>query len=138
MCVLQFFCDEHFLYTTFLGPYLPKDRPITVVDAGANIGLASILYSQVINFNGEVLAIEANPSTLQVRALEPVPLHSCTLKWPCVPAKFLFTASSTVSKHTLSLLHVLALHQGVLQFPTAALGLFFAVGSPSQYQYDGL
>lgn len=66
-CALQFFCDEHFLYTTFLGPYLPKDRPVTVVDAGANIGLASILYSQVINFNGEVLAIEANPSTLQVR-----------------------------------------------------------------------
>jgi hypothetical protein len=63
---MQFFCAEHFLFATFLGPYLPKGRPVTVVDAGANIGLASILYSQVINFNGEVLAIEANPSTLEV------------------------------------------------------------------------
>lgn len=40
-----------------------------VVDAGANIGLASMLFSQVINFNGEILAIEANPSTLEVRVL---------------------------------------------------------------------
>lgn len=63
---MQFFCAQHFLYTTYLGPYLPKDRPTTVVDAGANIGLASILYSQIINFDGEVLAIEANPSTLDV------------------------------------------------------------------------
>lgn len=65
---MQFFCAEHFLYTSLLGPYLPKGRPVTVVDAGANIGLASILYAQIINFNGEVLAIEANPSTLEVRA----------------------------------------------------------------------
>ena len=64
---MQFFCQSHFLYTTFLGAYLPKNRPAVVVDAGANIGLASILFSQVINFNGEVFSIEANPSTLEVR-----------------------------------------------------------------------
>jgi hypothetical protein len=64
---VQFFCDENFLFTTFLGPYIPKDRPTTVVDAGANIGLATILFSQIINFNGEILAIEPNPSTLEVR-----------------------------------------------------------------------
>jgi hypothetical protein len=63
---MQFFCQEHFLFATYLGPFLPKTRPAVVVDAGANIGLASILFSQVINFNGEVLAIEANPSTLEV------------------------------------------------------------------------
>ena len=57
--------------------YLPKDRPAVVVDAGANIGLASILFTQVINFNGEVLAIEANPSTVKVctAAFAAEPLH---------------------------------------------------------------
>lgn len=63
---MQFFCQPHFLYTRLLGPYLPTDRPTTVVDAGANIGLASMLYAQVINFNGEIIAVEANPSTLKV------------------------------------------------------------------------
>ena len=66
---MQFFCENHFQYISVLGPWLPKDRPVTVVDAGANIGLASILFSQLINFNGEVLAIEANPSTLEVLQL---------------------------------------------------------------------
>jgi hypothetical protein len=54
------------MYTKRLAPYIPTDRPTTVVDAGANIGLASVLYAQIINFNGEIIAIEANPSTLKV------------------------------------------------------------------------
>ena len=63
---MQFFCQEHFLYASFLGAFLPRDRPAVVVDAGANIGLATILFAQVINFNGEILSVEANPSTVEV------------------------------------------------------------------------
>jgi hypothetical protein len=68
---MQFFCEPHFHFISALGPWLPKNRPVTVVDAGANIGLATILFSQFINFNGEVLSIEANPSTLEVRLSSP-------------------------------------------------------------------
>lgn len=77
---MQFYCMPHFLYVRLLGPYLPTDRPATVVDAGANIGLASMLYAQVINFNGEIIAIEANPSTLKVCIQQIVcaGLHSCS------------------------------------------------------------
>lgn len=62
----QFFCEPHFHYISYLGPWLPKNRPATIVDAGANIGLASILFAQFANFNSEILAIEANPSTLEI------------------------------------------------------------------------
>ena len=84
---MQFFCEPHFHFIAMLAPWLPKHRPATVVDAGANIGLASILFSQLINFDGEVLSIEANPSTLEVRSL------LCSLSTTVLGITLIFFAS---------------------------------------------
>ena len=52
-----------------LSKYLPLDRPVTFLDAGANIGMASLLFSHLIMGNGQVLSVEANPETAQVWVL---------------------------------------------------------------------
>lgn len=66
-CFLQVYCDNDFAFLPRLAPYLPLDRPVSVLDAGTNVGLAAILFAQLIKFRGEVVAVDANPGTLAVR-----------------------------------------------------------------------
>jgi predicted O-methyltransferase YrrM len=63
---LQIYCTQDFLFMSTIGSYLPLDRPLTVLDAGANIGLAAVLFAQLIRFSGEVMAVDANPATCEV------------------------------------------------------------------------
>lgn len=49
-----------------LSAYMPVNRPVSILDAGANIGGASILFAQLVAFNGEVLAVDANPMTFEL------------------------------------------------------------------------
>jgi FkbM family methyltransferase len=49
-----------------LGKFLPLERPVSILDAGANIGGASILFAQLARFSGEVLAVDANPMTFEL------------------------------------------------------------------------
>eukprot|EP00892_Ulva_mutabilis_P006593 jgi/Ulvmu1/4305/UM002_0026.1 len=63
---LQVFCGGDFGFMARLSEYLPMDRPVSFLDAGANIGMASILFSQLIMGNGQVLSVEANPETAEV------------------------------------------------------------------------
>lgn len=71
-CV-QVYCDSDFAFLPRLAPYLPLDRPVSVLDAGTNVGLAAILFAQLIKFHGEVVAVDANPETLTVRHPPPAP-----------------------------------------------------------------
>jgi FkbM family methyltransferase len=66
---LQVYCGGpkgDFGFLTHLGRFLPLSRPVSVLDAGANLGGASILFSQLIGFNGEVVAVDANPMTFEL------------------------------------------------------------------------
>jgi hypothetical protein len=81
--LLQFFCENNFLYMTHLANYLPRDRPATIVDAGANIGLASLMHAVAMNFYGQVLSVEANPMTLRVRMLPSFTMVLTTATWRC-------------------------------------------------------
>jgi FkbM family methyltransferase len=58
-------CWQEFRFLEWLAEYMP-DRPVTFFDAGANIGMASVLFAKVMRFTGEVLAVEANPETYAV------------------------------------------------------------------------
>lgn len=73
---LQVYCDADFAFLPKLAPYLPLGRPVSVLDAGTNIGLAAILFAQLIKFNGEVMAVDANPGTLEVSCLANA-MHAC-------------------------------------------------------------
>lgn len=72
----QLYCGGDFGFMHRLTEYLPLRRPTTILDAGANIGLSSILFSHMIMSYGEVLAVEANPETLQVRLAPPAHTHA--------------------------------------------------------------
>jgi predicted O-methyltransferase YrrM len=64
---LQVYCGADFKFMRTLAQYFDMSRPTTFLDAGANIGLASLLFTQMMMSNGETLAVDANPSTLEVR-----------------------------------------------------------------------
>lgn len=64
---LQVYCGYDFNFLAKLAPFIPVDRAVSILDAGTNVGLAAILFAQLIKFNGEVVAVDANPQTLQVR-----------------------------------------------------------------------
>ena len=64
--VLQVRCSPDFSFLERLLEYMPQAGPVTFLDAGANMGLASILFADFIRFNGEVLAVEANPDSHQL------------------------------------------------------------------------
>jgi FkbM family methyltransferase len=51
-----------------LANFIPNDRPTTILDAGANIGAAAVLFAHTIGLYGEVITVEANPDTYTVMA----------------------------------------------------------------------
>lgn len=65
---MQVFCGLDFVFLKKLTDYVPLMRPVTVLDAGANVGLATILFAQAIRFNGQVVSVDANPGTMKVFA----------------------------------------------------------------------
>lgn len=64
---MQVFCGLDFGFLKKLTDFVPLARPVTVLDAGANVGLATLLFAQVIRFNGQVVSVDANPGTMTVR-----------------------------------------------------------------------
>ena len=46
--------------------YLPMDGHVTVLDAGANVGLVSLLFEQITRYNSVVLSVDAMPGTFDV------------------------------------------------------------------------
>lgn len=57
---VQVFCLE-FDYLKLLVPYIPRSRPIAMLDAGANAGFASFLFARLMRFQGELVSVEMNP-----------------------------------------------------------------------------
>lgn len=60
---VQVFCENQFDILTELLPYVPFDRPVHVLDAGANIGLASLALTAFMRHHGSITAVEAYPPT---------------------------------------------------------------------------
>jgi hypothetical protein len=56
--------------------YVPVDRPVTLLDAGANVGFASLFFVPFIHFNGKVVAVDASPSTFDLLAYNTMPFSS--------------------------------------------------------------
>ena len=64
-CTMQVFCQHEWDHLLALLPYVPWDRPVHVLDAGANIGLASLVLTAFIRHHGTITAVEASPPTFQ-------------------------------------------------------------------------
>ena len=68
------YCGADFNYLHTLAEFLPTDRPITILDAGANIGAASVLFSHFLALNGQVIAVEAFPPNFKILRMNVAPL----------------------------------------------------------------
>jgi FkbM family methyltransferase len=56
----------HWDFLRQLQPYVPLYQPVQMLDAGANVGYASILMASFIGYRGHITAVEANPPTFKV------------------------------------------------------------------------
>ena len=65
----QVLCESDFEFVDHIAARVAQDQPITIVDAGANIGLASILLAQVCGHRCQILAIEASPATSRLAVM---------------------------------------------------------------------
>lgn len=66
---MQVFCMKDFEFLENIVPYMPGfGSPVTILDAGANIGLASTLFAELTGLHGQVLAVEAVPHTADMAA----------------------------------------------------------------------
>ena len=63
---VQVFCRKQWDLLLQLLPYVPFDRPAHVLDAGANIGLASLLFTPFLRHLGTITAVDASPPTFHV------------------------------------------------------------------------
>jgi FkbM family methyltransferase len=59
-------CSEDFNFVARLQPYLPEGRSATFLDAGANIGMASLLFSLILPLPLSITAIEPHPDTYSI------------------------------------------------------------------------
>lgn len=64
---VQIYCGGDFEFIKTLANYMPIDKPLTYLDAGSNIGCASVLFAHSIMGRGQVVAVDANPETVKVR-----------------------------------------------------------------------
>lgn len=63
-CIVQAYCggpegDSGFLPA--LAAFLPQYRKAAILDGGANIGTATMLFAQLSGGSGEIIAVEASP-----------------------------------------------------------------------------
>lgn len=70
--VMQIYCGGDFRFIKTLAKYMPMDKPLTYLDAGSNIGCASVLFAHSIMGRGQVVSVDANPETVKVRVLSEV------------------------------------------------------------------
>lgn len=57
---------QRFGFFKELIPYIPLTRPLAFLDAGANAGFASFLFARLMQFQGELVSVEMNPSSAQL------------------------------------------------------------------------
>ena len=70
-------CKNDFAFLARLAPFMPPfGAPVTFLDAGANIGLASIRFAQFIGLTGQVLSVEAFPDTANMTEVNTAHLGS--------------------------------------------------------------
>ena len=74
---MQVLCQDNFRFLARLVPFMPPyDAPVTFLDAGANIGLASILFAHILGALGQVLAVEALPNTANLTEINTAHLRN--------------------------------------------------------------
>lgn len=62
----QVYCSNDFDFFEQLGQLLPRDLNVSILDAGANVGLVTELFMALTQFRGHVTAVDANPGTADV------------------------------------------------------------------------
>lgn len=74
--MMQIYCGGDFEFIKTLANYMPINKPLTYLDAGSNIGMASVLFTHSIMGNGQVIAVDANPETVKVGPLSAARLRA--------------------------------------------------------------
>lgn len=62
---MQAFCGNAFRFLGNMVDFVPN-TPQTLLDAGANVGFASLLFAPFLRYSGRILAVDASPSTHEV------------------------------------------------------------------------
>lgn len=63
--LVQVLCIE-FHFSKLLVPYFPHDRPLAMLDAGANAGYASFLFARLMRFQGTLVSVEMDPASARM------------------------------------------------------------------------
>jgi FkbM family methyltransferase len=96
---LQVYCGGDFTFLNVLADFIPADRPSTFLDAGANIGAASILFAHLVALHGgSVLSVEAFPPNFEVLSRNVAPLKETVQTVP----KAIVTHGLALSGHMIN------------------------------------
>jgi FkbM family methyltransferase len=63
---MQAYCSRTFGFLAGLASYALSSRPLTFLDAGANIGLASMFFAHYIGYDGTIIAVDASPPNFEL------------------------------------------------------------------------
>ena len=143
---LQVYCGADFGFLHTLSEFLPTNKPVTVLDAGANIGAASLLFAHLIGMHGQVVAVEAFPPnynqlTRNMGSLKQVitPVAKAIVTHPVALAggKMKFTGTLLHSCILTMLRNVICrvLHARVRQEAAAQLLSYFAGIAPEPHPF---
>lgn len=78
----QVYCARDFEFITTMRRWMPPHRPPVFVDAGANIGAATLLLSHLSALQGHVFSIEASPENLEILTANTAPLGAAVTVLP--------------------------------------------------------
>ena len=79
--LLQVFCEDNNNILKYMANMLPSDRQPVFLDAGANIGGATMLYTIFAAYQAYVVAVEANPVTFERTKLNAAELGCASSPW---------------------------------------------------------
>lgn len=64
---MQAHCESTFDFALMLANYMPREGEVSILDAGASIGLSTMLLMQASWFGAQIFAVEGHPGSVRVR-----------------------------------------------------------------------
>lgn len=71
---VQVYCGADFRFITVLSQFMPHGRPPVILDAGANIGAATVLFAHMAGLSARIFSVEAFPANIKVLQDNTAPL----------------------------------------------------------------